>query len=583
MLMTTTRTLLARSLVLALLLFVVRASCLSVDIRTGADIIPVVSGEQSGAQPPAELILINGRLWTGSRAQPWAEALACRGERIIAIGSTPDIRKSADSKTRVIDLHGRLALPGFIDDHTHFIEGGSHLLSVHLRDAATPAEFAARIKDHATKLAAGRWITGGDWDHEQWPGGPLPTRALIDRHTPNNPVFVTRLDGHMGLANSVALRMAGITKKSKDPPGGTIVRDAKTGEPTGVLKDDAQRLVHRVIPSRSESERAEALKAALSEAARVGVTSIHDITPWQDYDAYKKFRDSGRLTVRVYARTPMSHWKRQAEIVEKQGPGDDWLKLGGLKAFMDGSLGSTTALFFEPFSDAPNTSGLMVEDNIPEGKLKKNIKDADKAGLQCSIHAIGDKANKLLLDYFEEAAKENGPRDRRFRIEHAQHLSPVDIGRFAKLGVIASMQPYHAIDDGRWAEKRIGPIRIKTTYAFRSLLDSGATLVFGSDWFVAPLSPLLGIHAAVTRQTIDGKNPGGWIPEQKVNVEEAVRAYTELCAYAEFAEKNKGSLELGKLADVVVLSQDIFRIHPDAIQNTDVIYTIVGGRVVFGD
>jgi predicted amidohydrolase YtcJ len=250
---------------------------------------------------------------------------------------------------------------------------------------------------------------------------------------------------------------------------------------------------------------------------------------------------------------------------------------------MDGSLGSTTALFFEPFNDAPDTSGLMVDDNIPEGKLKQNIKDADKAGLQCSIHAIGDKANNILLNYFEEVEKANGARDRRFRIEHAQHLMAGDIQRFAKLGVIASMQPYHAIDDGRWAEKRIGPVRIKTAYAFRSLLDSGATLVFGSDWFVAPLSAILGIHAAVTRQTTDGKNPDGWVPEQKVTVEEAVRAYTSSGAYAEFAEKDKGTLATGKLADVVVLSQDIFRVKPDEIKNTRVVYTIVGGRVVYGN
>ena len=558
----------------------------TVDNSKQADIIPFVSRliaeDFSRTQPAADLALINGRIWTGNKSQPWVEALASRGERIIAVGSNNVIKNLADAKTRVIDLQGKLALPGFIDDHTHFITGGFHLLSVDLRDAATPEEFARRVKDHAAKLPANRWITGGDWDHERWPGGPLPTKELIDRDTPNNPVFVTRLDGHMGLANGTALRMAGITKDTKDPAGGTIVRDAKTGEPTGILKDDAQDLVYRVIPEATEGERDEALKASLAEAARVGVTSIQDITPWQDYDAYKKFRDSGRLTVRVYARTPMSQWKRQAELVSRKGAGDDWLKLGGLKAFMDGSLGSTTALFFEPFSDAPNTSGLMVDDNIPEGKLRQNIKEADKAGLQCSIHAIGDKANNILLNYFEEVAKENGSRDRRFRIEHAQHLLPGDISRFAKLGVIASMQPYHAIDDGRWAEKRIGPVRIKTTYAFRSLLDSGATLVFGSDWFVAPLSPILGIHAAVTRQTIDGNNPSGWVPEQKVTVEEAVRAYTSSCAYAEFAEKNKGTLEASKLADVVVLSQDIFRIDPDEIQKTSVVYTIVGGRVVYG-
>jgi predicted amidohydrolase YtcJ len=543
--------------------------------------IPVVSKARSPAVSAADLILINGRVWTNLKSQPWAEALASRGESILAVGSGASIRSLADAQTRVIDLQGKLALPGFIDDHTHFITGGFHLLSVDLRDASTPVEFARRIENHATKVQPGRWITGGDWDHERWPGGPLPTKELIDRSTPHNPVFLTRLDGHMGLANSTALRMAGVTIESKDPPGGTIVRDSKTGEATGILKDDAQGLVHRVMPEPTQGERQEALRAALCEAARLGVTSIQDITSWQDFEAYQRSRDSGRLTVRVYARTPMSQWERQAEIVAGQGAGDDWLKLGGLKAFMDGSLGSTTALFFEPFGDAPHTSGLMVDDNIPEGKLRHSIRDADKAGLQCSIHAIGDKANNILLNYFEEVATENGPRDRRFRIEHAQHLLPADIPRFAKLGVTASVQPYHAIDDGRWAERRLGPERIRTTYAFRSLLDSGATLAFGSDWFVAPLSPILGIHAAVTRQTIDGKNPGGWIPEQRITVEEAVRAYTSSCAYAEFGEKAKGTLEAGKLADVAVLSQDIFRMNPDDIQHTSVVHTIVGGKVVY--
>jgi predicted amidohydrolase YtcJ/beta-lactamase class A len=558
----------------------------TVDNSRQADILPFVSRmiaeDFSRAPIAADLVLTNGRVWTGNKAQPWAEAIASRGERIIAAGSGDEIKKLINPQTRVIDLKGRLALPGFIDDHTHFLGGGFQLLSVDLRDAATQEEFARRIKEKAEKTGADRWITGGDWDHELWPGGPLPTKEWIDRYTPNNPVFVSRLDGHMALANSVALRLAKITKETQDPPGGTIVRDQKTGEPTGVLKDAAMGLVWPLVPDSSDAEYDEALAAAMKEAARVGVTSIQDITAWPHYEVYKRFRDANRLTVRVYARTPLSQWKRQADLVARQGKGDDWLKLGGLKAFMDGSLGSTTALFFEPFADSPATSGLMADDNIPEGTMKKNIKDADGVGLQCSIHAIGDKANNIVLNYFEEVAKENGARDRRFRIEHAQHLLSSDIARFAKLNVIASVQPYHAIDDGRWAEKRIGPVRIKTTYPFRSFLDSNVTLVFGSDWSVAPLSPILGIYAAVTRATIDGKNPRGWVPEQKVTVEEAVRAYTSSCAYAEFAEGLKGTLEIGKLADVVVLSRDIFRISPDEIQKTEVVYTIVGGRVVYG-
>lgn len=539
--------------------------------------------DDSPPTAPASLAIINGRLWTGDKSQPWAEGLAVRGERIVAVGSTEAVKKLIDPKTCVIDLQGRLALPGFIDSHTHFIEAGFHLLSVDLRDAATPEEFARRVGLHAAKLAAGRWITGGDWDHERWPDSQLPTKELIDHLTRDNPVFLSRLDGHMGLANSAALRLAGITKETADPAGGAIVRDPQSNEPTGILKDDAQALVFRVIPERTDIERREALIASLAEAARVGVTSIQDITPWQDYDAYRQCSEESRLTVRVYARTPMSQWERQADQVANAGAGDDWVRLGGLKAFMDGSLGSTTALFFEPFNDAPNTSGLMIDDNIPEGKLKENIRAADKAGLQCSVHAIGDRANNIALDYFEEVVKENGPRDRRFRIEHAQHLIASDISRFGKLGVIASMQPYHAADDGRWAERRLGTARAKFSYVFRSLLDRGATLAFGSDWYVAPLSPILGIHAAVTRQTIDGKNPKGWIPEQRITVEEAIRAYTAWAAYAEFGETTKGSLAVGKLADLVVLSQDVFQIDPDEIKTTEVIHTIVGGRAVTGD
>jgi predicted amidohydrolase YtcJ len=548
------------------------------------DIIPFVSQlvaqEFSKAAPKADLALINGRVWTGNPAQPWAEAVASRGERIIAVGMNTEIQKLASGATRVIDLRGKLALPGFIDDHTHFMAGGFQLRSVDLRDAATQAEFARRIGEQARKVGAGRWITGGSWDHQLWPGAPPPTRALIDAVTPQNPVFVSRLDGHMGLANSVALQLAGITRDTHDPPGGTIVRDPKSGEPTGVLKDAAQSLIESVMPKPSDDEYDEALRAALAEAARVGVTSIQDITLWDQYEVYKRFRDAGRLTVHIYARTPMSQWKRQAELVARQGPGDSWLRLGGLKAFMDGSLGSSTALFFDVFNDSPNTAGLMASDNLPEGKLEKDIRDADKAGLQCSVHAIGDRANDLLLNYFEHVEKDNGPRDRRFRIEHAQHLLAADIPRFAQLGVIASMQPSHAIDDGRWAEQRIGPVRIKTTYAFRSLLDSGARIAFGTDWPVAPLNPLIGIYAAVTRETTDGKNPHGWVPEQKISVEEAVRAYTTTSALAEFGEREKGTLEPGKLADIVVLTQDIFRIDPEEIPKTKTEHTIVGGRLV---
>ncbi|MCS6816427.1 MAG: amidohydrolase [Blastocatellia bacterium] len=529
----------------------------------------------------AELVLLGGRVWTGDPQQPHAEAVAIGRGRILAVGSAEAVRAWIGSRTHVLDVRGRLVLPGFIDNHTHFVNGGFQLLSVDLRDARDPQEFARRIAERAKALPPGRWITGGNWDHELWPGAPLPRKEWIDPHTPNTPVFVTRLDGHMGLANSLALRRAGIMRETPDPPGGTIVRDPQTGEPTGILKDAAMELVYRVIPEPSDSEYDEALRAALREAARVGVTSIQDITEWAHWPVYRRARQRGELTVRVYARTPIPEWERQREVIAREGPGDEWLRFGGFKGFVDGSLGSTTALFFEPYTDAPQTSGLLHGQMFPEGIMKQRIAAADRAGFQCSIHAIGDKANALLLDIFEEVIRENGPRDRRFRIEHAQHLRPQDIPRMARLGVIASMQPYHAIDDGRWAEKRIGRERCKTTYAFRSLLDAGVRVTFGSDWPVAPLNPLLGIYAAVTRKTLDGKNPNGWFPEQKITVEEAVRAYTVWGAYAEFAETVKGSIEVGKFADVVVLSRDIFTIPPDEIAQVEVLYTIAGGKIVY--
>lgn len=549
------------------------------------DIIPFVSQllveHFAATQPRADVILTNGRFWTGLPGQPWAEAVALRGERIIAVGSGPDILKLAASDTHVVSLGGKLALPGFTDSHTHFFGGGFQLLSINLWQTRSQEDFRQRVAAYAKKVKPGQWIQGGGWDHEVWPGAHLPTKELIDPVTPDNPVAVERLDGHMVLANSAALRLAGIDKHTQDPPGGVIVRDPKTEEPTGILKDAAVSLVESKYPPPTAAEYDAALDAALREAAENGVTSIADITTWDQWPVYRRFREAGKLTVHVYARTPLSEWERQRDAVDRFGRGDAWLRFGGFKAFMDGSLGSTTAYFFQPYADAPGTSGLLRPDNVPEGKMRDKIIAADAAGLPVSVHAIGDKANNLLLNYFEAAEKANGPRDRRFRDEHAQHLQPSDIPRFGTLGVIASMQPYHLLDDGHWAEKRIGPERIKTTYAFRSLLDAGARLAFGSDWPVAPLNPVRGIYAAVTRRTVDGKNPGGWVPEQKITVEEAVRAYTKDAAYAEFADRDQGTLEPGKLADIVVLSDDIFKIAPEKIWDVKVSMTVAGGRLVW--
>ena len=470
-------------------------------------------------------------------------------------------------------------VPGFNDAHVHFFNGGRGLASVQLRDAKSKDEFRERIAAFAKRTPKGRWILEGNWDHENW-GGELPARQWIDAATPDHPLFLQRLDGHMSLANSAALKLAGVTRESKDPPGGAIVRDA-AGEPTGVLKDAAMDAVYRVIPPASDAEIEEALLAAIRYAAEQGVTSVQDMSTSPDVlRAYQKLARSGLLTVRVSAHQPLASWKRLADMGVQAGFGSEWIKIGGLKGFADGSLGSTTAWFFEPYLDAPKTAGLASDEMLNEREMQDRILRADRAGLHIAIHAIGDRANDRVLAMYAEAEKQNGRRDRRFRIEHAQHLTPDTTRKFAAQRVIASMQPYHAIDDGRWAEKRIGAARIKGTYAFRSLLDAGAVLAFGSDWFVAPMEPLMGIYAAVTRRTLDGKNPNGWVPEQKITVAEAARAYTWGSAYATFDENVKGTLEQGKLADFAVLSLDIFAIDPVEIAKTRVELTVFGGRVV---
>ena len=528
----------------------------------------------------ADTIIINAVVHTMDPAQPSAEAVAIYANRIVAVGSTRDVRKLAGPNTRIVDANKRLLLPGFNDAHTHFLSGGFQLSSVDLRDANSPQEFAARIKAFAAKLPQGRWITGGDWDHERWPDAKLPTKELLDSFTADTPVFVNRLDGHMALANSLALRLAGVTRQTIDPPGGVIVRD-KSGEPTGVLKDAAQSFVWKVVPPPTFAERLEAARAASNYAASLGVTSVQDMSAGTDVGVYQTLLDRGELKTRIYAVSPLPAWERVARTGVRAHFGSAMLRVGGLKGFSDGSLGSTTALFYEPYRDDPSTSGIAGDEMYPEGAMLERVREADRAGLQVMIHAIGDRANDLILSIYEQVERENGKRDRRFRIEHAQHLRPQDIPRFARDQVIASMQPYHAIDDGRWAEKRIGKERANTTYAFRSLLDSGATLAFGTDWTVAPLNPLLTVYAAVTRRTIDGKNPKGWVPEQKVSVAEAVRGYTVGSAYAEFQENVKGSITVGKLADLVLLSRDIFKIDPNEIENVKIVLTMVDGRVVY--
>ena len=529
-----------------------------------------------------DLVLVNGKVWTGDAARPWAEAVAVRDTKIFAVGKTADLRVLAGPGTKLIDCGGSLVLPGFIDSHTHFLAGGFALKSIQLREAKSREEFVALIAAKAKELGPGRWIVNGDWDHQQFTPVELPRKDWIDAATPDNPVCINRFDGHMILANSLALKLAGVTRDTPVPPGGEIVKDPATGEPTGILKDEAMGFVYAKIPDATFDENLEAAEASIRHAAENGVTSVNEMADATSLAVFQELDRRGRLTTRVNVYIPISEVGTLARLKVKSPFGGPHVTLAGLKAFMDGSLGSATAYFFEPYSDDPTTSGILNGQMFPEGIMEERILEADKAGLQLAVHAIGDRANGLLLDMFEKAAAQNGLRDRRWRVEHAQHFRPADIARFGRLGLVASVQPYHAIDDGRWAETKIGPERVKTTYAFESLRRAGATLAFGSDWTVAPLVPILGIYAAVTRRTLDGKNPGGWVPEEKVSIEEAVRAYTTNGAWAQFAEASKGSIEPGKLADLVVLDRDIFAAPPEEIERAKVRLTVFDGRVVYG-
>ncbi len=528
----------------------------------------------------ADIALIKGRVWTVNPAQSWAEAVAIKGEKILEVGSSKKIKKLISSETQVIDLKGSLVLPGFIDSHTHFLDGGFSLLSIQLREVRTREEFVARIREKAKRIGEGDWILNGDWDHEQFDPPELPSKEWIDGVTPHNPVCVNRLDGHMVLSNSLALRIAGISKDTPSPEGGEILKDPRTGEPTGILKDAAMDLVMRHIPEPTFTERLRAAELALKHAAEKGVTSVHDMGPASNLEVYAALLKDNKLTARLTVYIPITEAEALAGLESKIPADKNLLRIGGLKGFVDGSLGSSTALFFEPYEDDHQKKGLLHSQMFPEGIMEKRIQAADRANVQVAIHAIGDRANNILLDIFERVISRDEKRDRRWRIEHAQHLLASDIERMARLRLIASVQPFHAIDDGRWAERKIGRQRCRLSYAYKSLLDKGVRLAAGSDWTVAPLDPLSGIYAFVTRRTIDGKNPEGWFPEQKISLEQAIEAYTLDGAYAGFSEKAKGSVERGKLADLVVLSTNIFEIPAEEIMKTEVIMTIFNGKVI---
>lgn len=551
----------------------------------------------------AEVVYTSGfRIWVGS-GEPLAEAIAVKNDRIIAVGTEAHINGFVGPSTKVIrgqdirsgtDTEPLFIAPGFNDSHIHFLMAGHSLSAVQLREAPTREEMVKRVGEFARSQPPGRWIREGYWNHENW-GGELPTHDWIDAVTPNNPVFVWRLDGHMGLANKLGLELAGIDKDTPNPPGGEIVK-RKDGTPTGILKDNAMTLIHRVIPPPSKEEDDSALEAAMNFVLSHGVTSVQHMGTFEDLEVFRRAREANRLKTRIYAAVPIHQYEQLYQYIKEHGRGDEWLRWGNLKGFTDGSLGSHTALMWEPYDDDPPAEagnhnhggghgdediGLMV--NRPENLIEWTAK-ADKLGLQVSLHAIGDRAITIALDAFENAIKENSTADSRFRIEHAQHPRQADIFRFAKLKVIPSMQPYHLIDDGQWAEKVIGARRARTSFPFHQFSQLGVRMAFGSDWFVAPPIPLQGIYAAVTRSTMDNKRPEGWVPEEKATIEEALSAYTEGSAFASFEENLKGQLRPGMLADFVVLDRDLLELGkktPHEIWNVNVLQTVVGGSVLF--
>jgi len=538
-------------------------------------------GNQAQSRAAADLIITNAKIWTVDPALPTGHAVAVLGDRIVAVGSNGDADAWRGPGTRVIEAQGKLLLPGFNDAHVHFVSGGRQLDSIQLNDAANPQEFARRIGERVKVTPKGEWILGGNWDETKWDPPNMPTKELIDALTPDTPVFVSRYDGHMGLANSVALRLAGITAKTPDPPGGTIVRDAQ-GNPTGALKDAATEYIYKVIPPLTHDQRLRIVKRALAYAASVGVTSVqHMSADYEDIAVYAELLQRGELTTRIYAAPSIASVGDLAKLGIRRAFGGPFLRIGALKAFADGSLGSGTAYFYEPFLNQGNNRGLLSDEMHPISLMRDRYLKADAAGLQLCTHAIGDEGISTILDLYTDVLQAHGESDRRWRIEHAQHMAAKDFQRFRQLHVIASVQPYHAIDDGRFAESHIGHDRASRTYAFRTFLDHGVRLAFGTDWEVAPLDPLLTVYAAVTRATLDGKNPNGWFPEQKLAVSEAIEAYTMGSAYAEFQEKEKGSIMPGKLADMVLVSEDIFSIPPEKIRDARILKTFVGGRLVF--
>ena len=529
-----------------------------------------------------EKVYFNGIIWTGDKDNPSASAILIQGDKVSFVGTDDEVLSRSSNEAEKIDLEGRFVTPGLIDNHVHFMSGGLQLSRVDLRNAKSKKEFQEIIAKADNDLAEGVWMQGGNWDHELW-GGQYPDRSWIDQVVEDRPVFIDRLDGHMALANSSALALADITKDTQDPIGGIILKDSN-GEPTGILKDQAMGLCSRLIPEPSTEDLDRALKKATDHALSLGVTQVHDMGSWSDLETYKRNHNKGDLHIRIKIYPWYTNWKQIIEHVRQNGPGDEWLRWDGIKGMLDGSLGSRTAWMHRPYLPETGTKdketlptvGIITLDDTTE--FKYLLRETDKANVQHTVHAIGDKANDWILKEYAKIKRELGDKDRRSRIEHSQHLSPLAIQRFASDDIIPSMQPYHLYDDGSWAHKRIGYDLLSRTYVFRSLIDSGANLTFGSDWTVAPLAPIKGIYAAVTRRTRDGKNPDGWFPSEKISVHEALMCYTINNAYAAFWDQATGSIAPGKYADFVVHSSNLLTTSYEELLESRALRTVVAGK-----
>ncbi|HJR59473.1 MAG TPA: amidohydrolase [Vicinamibacterales bacterium] len=585
-----------------------------------------VTGVVALAQPlPADLILTNGRIYTVDAAKPWADAVAIRGTRIAAVGTAAEVKALSGPQTRTIDLKGAFVSPGFNDAHVHIDSTGGLLVGVNLLEIHEAKAFTVAVQGAASRLPAGSWITRGDWGaYEKWgqgspganapakPGtGPFtPSRDLVDPVTPNHPVLVQRFDRSMYLANSLALKAAGITESTPNPPDGEIEKDAN-GRLTGILKGSAANLVRKVIPPVPFEQRLVQVRAVLKEAREGGVTTMQDLTSAEQLRAYQELQRRGELTSRIMLRPTLDNVAHTRALGISRGFGDEWLRFIGYKAWVDGIMGSSGAMFFEPYSHDPKNKGLLRDIMSPEGQpgaamnmtaqqhytdfppgnLEKLLEQAIVSGIPPHVHAIGDKGNRILLDVYEKLlAKHNlTGSDHRWRVIHAQVVHPDDFARFGKLKLVAEINPYHVSDDMRWMEERIGHERSRGAYAFRKLKDAGAVLIFGSDspgtnaarYF---LNPVYGLYAAVSRQTLTGEPKAGWFPDQRLTIEEAIEAYTKGPAWASFEEEVKGTIAPGRFADLAVFDTNLVEVGksaPARLLEAKVLYTIAGGKVVF--